>query len=227
MVVDIYGQIVDIGYRDDIESIVLNQSENSSELVVIRKGGNHSLHKVTHTACVMRTCRYFKGDDLQDFLETYGSEALHFYSLYNAEKLGYKQRIKYLNDYGIIFYNSDGTPRLISVGGYTLIRDEDHYITHKTLPMSLVDSLKKAFDGFQVVYELDIQKIFDLEDGRYKVRVFKFNDKCGEIIEDINKPGEITITLEEDSVVYDGYLDKVALIFREEFAAAFSKEMGL
>lgn len=93
--------------------------------------------------------------------------------------------------------------------------------------MSLVDSLEKAFDDFQVVYELDIQKIFDLEDGRYKVRVFKFNDKCGEIIEDINKPGEITITLEEDSVVYDGYLDKVALIFREEFAAAFSKEMDL
>lgn len=49
MVVDIYGQIVDIGYRDDIESIVLNQSENSSELVVIRKNRNHSLHKVTHS----------------------------------------------------------------------------------------------------------------------------------------------------------------------------------
>lgn len=51
MVIDIYGQIVDIGYSDDIESIVLNQSENSSELVVIRKNGNHSLHKVTHSVC--------------------------------------------------------------------------------------------------------------------------------------------------------------------------------
>lgn len=51
MVVDIYGQIVDIGDRDDIESIVLSQLENSSELVVIRKGGNHSLHKVTHSVC--------------------------------------------------------------------------------------------------------------------------------------------------------------------------------
>lgn len=54
MVVDIYGQIVDIGYRDDIESIVLNQSENSSELVVIRKNRNHSLHRVTHTQRVLR-----------------------------------------------------------------------------------------------------------------------------------------------------------------------------
>ena len=49
MVVDIYGQIVDIGCRDNIESIVLNQSENSSELVIIRKNGNHSLRKVTHS----------------------------------------------------------------------------------------------------------------------------------------------------------------------------------
>lgn len=46
MVIDIYGQIVDIGYRDDIESIVLNQSENSSELVVIRKNRNTSIKEV-------------------------------------------------------------------------------------------------------------------------------------------------------------------------------------
>lgn len=125
-----------------------------------------------------------------------------------------------MNDHGVIHYDQYGNIRLITVGEYNIIRDDGYYVTCKKLQESLIDSFKEVYDDFQVVYKLNILRVIDSEDDRYRVKIFEFDGKCGEIIED-KEAETAVINSGKDSVKFNGDLDKVSRVFGEEFAAAF------
>lgn len=223
MIIDIYDKRVDIGDREDIDSIIWDQSGNNSKLFVTHKDGDISSHQIEHEVYGASNCWHFKGDALQDFLETHGCKALFFDSFFDLGQSGYKQAIRFMNERGVIHYGQYGNIRLITIGGYNLIKDEGYYITYSKLPESLLNSFKEIYDDFQVIYKLNILRVFESDDDCYKVRVFEFDGKCGEIIE--NKETEIIIiNLGRDSVEFNGDLDKVSRVFGEEFASAFIGE---
>lgn len=162
----------------------------------------------------------FKGDVLQDFLETHRCKALSLDSFFDLEQSGYKQIIRFMNDNGVIHYDQYGNVRLITIGEYNLVRDNGYYVTYKKLPESLINSFKEIYDDFQIVYKLNILKVIDSEDDRYRVKIFEFDGKCGEIIED-KETETVVINSGIDSVKFNGDLDKVSRAFGDEFAVAF------
>lgn len=220
MIVDIYDKRVDIGDSTDIDSIIWDQSGNNSKLFVTHKDGDISSHSIEHEVYVANNCWHFKGDMLQNFFETHGCKALSFDSFFDTEQSGYKQIIRFMNEHGVIHHSWYGDIRLIAVGGYSIIRDNGYYVTCKKLPESLINSFKEIYDDFKVVYKLNILRVFDLEDNRYRVKIFEFDGKCGEIIEN-KETEEIVINSGRDSVRFNGDLDKVSRVFGEEFTAAF------
>lgn len=131
-----------------------------------------------------------------------------------------------MNDYGAIYYDYEENLRLISVGGYDLIKDQDCYITSKKLPENLISSFKEVYGDFQVIYKLDILRVMDSKSKRCKVKLFRFNGKHGAIIKN-KETGKIKINSGRDCVEFNGDLDKVSRIFGEEFASAFKEEVRL
>ena len=226
MIIDINFVSIDIGSKDDIDSIIWEQSGNISRLFVTHKDGDLSFYKVEHEVYVEARCRNFKGDTLQKFFEKHECKALFFNSICDSDRLGHRQGIVFMNDHGIIYYDHENSIRLISVSGYNIVKDKGYYITCRKLPESLINSLKELCDDFQVVYKLNILTVMDSESYHCKVKMFEFDGKCGEIIED-KETGKIVINSGRDCVEFNGDLDIVSRIFGEEFAAAFKEEVKL
>lgn len=228
MIVAIYDKRIDIGSRDDIDSISFEQSGYLSKLFVTYEDGDISSYEVEHKFYVKKNRWCSKEDTLQKFLETSECKALFFDSHFDFNQYWFKQDIRFMNECGAIYYDYEKNLRLISIGGYDIVKDNGCYIAYRKLPESLIGSFKEAYGNFQVIYKLDILKVMDSKSKRCKVKVFRFNGKSGAIIKN-KETGQIKIKINLGiaSVEFDDDLSKVSKVFEEEFASAFKGELEL